>query len=115
MDVREGRIGNFLALGAITARRFVKATANRDQAAPCGADEAAMGVSKEAVVNGAEVEVVMSDEAIVEAGAAIAVNGLVRSNAAGKAIPATPGTHDVLGVAQSPSTGDGVNFIVKLR
>lgn len=114
MDVREGDVGNFLASGAITARRFTKATANRDQAAQCVANDAANGVSKETVVGGAEVEVVMSGEAIVEAGAALSVNARVKSDAAGRAIAAT-GNDDVLGVAQSGASGSGVNLIVKLR
>lgn len=91
---------------AIARRRFVKADANGN-GVQAGAGESAIGVSMNDPASGETLELA-DGIVIVEAGAVIAANSLVQSDANGKAIALAAGIP--LGTALTASAGAG-NFI----
>lgn len=88
--------------------RFVKLGTVVGQVIPCDDGGNAIGVAHTTVAAGKNVNVCIFGECLVEAGAAIAANTVLRSIAAGKAddVAATEGEF-LLGLAIEVATADG--------
>ena len=87
----------------------IPGTADNEVAMPTAADQATMGITECAAADGETVDVITHGPAIAVAGAAVAVNALVKiAGTSGKVITATPGSGvRCVGRALSSAAADG--------
>lgn len=86
-----GLIKNFTAGGTINPYRIVRLSAADTVVQAATNIEALLGASMDVgVVSGERVDVVVSDIALIEAGAVIALTNLLTSDAQGRVVPGNP-------------------------
>jgi hypothetical protein len=106
--INRGLAASILATADVLAHRFVRANG-----IAATANQRAIGVSELEANNGEPITVLFDGMALIEAGAAVAVNDLVTSDATGRAIPA--GTNPVNGIALDAATAPGKIIRIKVQ
>lgn len=108
----------FVASGAITAKRAVKAHTTAGQVIVAAAiADPTIGVAQNTVADGEQVKVQIGGKAIMTASAAIAVGDevMVTAAGAGKVMTAAGATARSIGIALSAATADGDDVEVLLN
>lgn len=108
MTTNQGIIASLQATATITKDRFVRA-----DGVLATANQRAIGVSNDDAIATEFFPVVMTGITLVEAGAAVAVNDQVASDATGRAVTVTS-TNPVNGIALDAASGAGKFIRIKV-